>query len=160
MKKLLLTVGVISAALSIVGCLTMAQHFKNYGSILSSNDVTEAFESKQVNPGLDYYFIGPEGTPDVVIGLNKGYRLDSTLWKKITLTPEALKAMISSMQSLARKHNVFLHGFTILDNQRMPIGVWYSLLKNPTYIRMESEKLVDIGTPSQSGRLSRIEFRD
>jgi hypothetical protein len=142
--------------LSMGGSSAMAQPFKDYGSIQPSNAVTRAFDSRQVNPDLDYYVSGPDESPDVIIGVNRGYSLDSTLWKKVAVAPDALKDMISSMQSEAAEESVVLHGFNILSNEGMAIGVWYSPLDNPTYVKMESDKMVDIPTPNEVGRLSTL----
>jgi hypothetical protein len=154
--KILLAVSVISVMLSMGGSSAMAQPFKDYGSIQPSNAVTRAFDSRQVNPDLDYYVSGPDESPDVIIGVNRGYSLDSTLWKKVAVAPDALKDMISSMQSEAAEESVVLHGFNILSNEGMAIGVWYSPLDNPTYVKMESDKMVDIPTPNEVGRLSTL----
>lgn len=79
--KIILMVTVISVMLSMGGSKAMAQ-LKGYGSIIPNNDVTQVFKNKQVNPDLDYYFSGREGGPDVIIGVNKAYTLDSTLWNQ------------------------------------------------------------------------------
>lgn len=158
MKKTQIVVmaAVISVMLSIGGSRAMAQ-LKGYGSIMPNNNVTQEFDSKQVNPDLNYYFSGREESPDVIIGVDKTYSLDSTLWNKISGTPETLKGAISGMQSLASEDLVALHGFSILDDTGRPIGVWYSPLNNTTFVKMESEKTIDIETPSDAGRLSTLE---
>jgi hypothetical protein len=153
--KIVMMAAVISVMLSIGSSNAMAQ-LKGYGSILPSNEVTQTFERHQINPDLDYYFSGPEESPDVIIGVNKTYSLDSTLWTKIAVTPEALQEAISSMQSLASEEEVALHGFTILDDKGIPIGVWYSPLDNATYVKIENEKTFFIQTPSATGRLSTL----
>lgn len=79
------------------------------------------------------------------------------LWNKITVTPEAMKDIISGMQRLASDVAVALHGFTIFDDKGIPAGVWYSPLDNTTCVKMESEKTFDIPTPCDTGRLSTIE---
>ena len=129
--------------------------FENYGSIAPRGDATEAFESYQVQPDLNYYFSGSDTWPDALMGLNKAYTLDSSLWKKLEMTPEIMKKMVSSMKG--RPSVPILHGFAILDPQGRQIGQWYSVLNIRTVIKMVDEKTVDIYTPIHPPK---PEFRD
>ena len=117
MKKAMILViaTLVSLMLSSGGSGTIAQA-SGYGKIQPDEDVTRAFDNHRMNPDYVYYFSGSGSGPDVIIGVDKNYSLDSSLWQKITATPEALKDMISNMQSLAAELFVFLHGFTIMDD--------------------------------------------
>ncbi len=116
-----------------------------YGSLVPRSDVTEAFENYQADPDLNYYFSGSDVWPDALFGLNKAYTLNSPLWRKIEMTPEAMKKLVSGMK--ARPSSPVLHGFAILDDQGRQIGKWYSILGIQTFIKMENERTVDIHTP-------------
>ena len=153
--KIFLMVSAISLMLFMGGSKAQAW-LADYGSIVPSSDVTQTYESCQIDPDLVYYFCGSDERPDVIIGVNKNYTLDSTLWRKTMITPVIFKNLVSGMQSLASETSTLLHGFTILDNMGVPIGTWYSPLQTPTFVRMAGEKIVDIQTPNSSGRLSTI----
>jgi hypothetical protein len=119
--------------------------FEGYGSLAASSEITQAFDGYRMDPDLNYYFSGSETWPDAIIGVNKAYTLHSTLWRKIVATPEAFKNFVSGMKS--RPSTSALHGYAVLDDKKRPIGVWYSMFGVRGYVRMESEKTVDIGTP-------------
>jgi hypothetical protein len=140
--KMFLMVTVASVMLSMGGSPALAL-FEGYGSLASRSDVTQAFESNKIDPELNYYFSGSDVWPDAIIGVNKTYTLDSTLWKKIEATPAVLKNLVSGMMSRPKDP----YGSTILDDKGVQIGVWYSYFGVMTYIKMVREKTVDIGTP-------------
>ena len=142
--KIFLMATAISLMLSMGGSKALAW-FEGYGSIVPNSDVAGAYESYRADPDLVYYFSGPSNEqPDAIIGINKAYTLDSSLWKKITITPVVFKNLVSGMQSTASEASQFLHGFAILDDKGMPIGTWYSPLRAPTFVRMAGGKTVDI----------------
>ena len=85
--------------------------------------------------------------PNAVIGLNKNYILESTLWKKIEPTPADLESLVSLMQDKARVINRFQYGATIFDHQGKPIGIWYSMLEAITAVQMKDDHTVIIYTP-------------
>ncbi len=124
-----------------------------YGSIVPRGDVTRAFERNQEDPNLVYYHSGSGSGPDAIIGVDKAYTLDNDLWQKCT-TEEMLKNHVSGMQSLASGKKIPLFGFAILDERGKKIGVWYSTLSSPTFVRRESDKAVDIHTPYDDHRLN------
>ena len=131
--------------------------FEGYGSIVPSSEVAEAYESYRADPDLVYYFSGPsDERPDAIIGVNKAYILDSSLWKKITITPVVFKNLVSGMQSVAAEASWLLHGFAILDDKGVPIGTWYSPLQTPIFVRMAGGITVDISAPDSEARLSAV----
>ncbi len=152
--KILLMVAAVSLMLSLGGSKAQAW-FDGYGSIVPSSDVAEAYESYQADPNLVYYFSGPsDEQPDAIIGVHKDYTLDSSLWKKVTVTPVVLKNLVSGMEHQAFVASWSLYGFTIHDDLGMQIGTWYSPLEALTFVRMASGKTVDIHAPNSATRLS------
>lgn len=121
--------------------------FKNYGSITPDQETTKAFENYQINPDFNYYFSGSDVYPNALIGLNKTYTLDSTLWKKIEVTPKTFQEMIHYMQTKAMSLNMNQHGFAIIDDKGKKIGVWYSILSARTSVRMIDDHTVMVLTP-------------
>ena len=126
-----------------------------YGSIVPSDAVTQAFAKSQADPGVIYYHSGSDVWPDAIIGVYKAYKLGNSLWHKCG-TAAVLTNHISGMQAAASDLRISLQGFAILDDRGNEVGVWYSPLDTPTFVRKVSETAVDIHTPLYQGRLNSI----
>jgi hypothetical protein len=124
--------------------------FKNYGSIVPDGRVTDAFDKYQVNPNYNYYYSGSEVYPNAIIGLDKAYALDSDLWKKVDMTSAKLRELVTYMKDKAATVNfkVHLQGFAMFDDKGKQIGVWYSILKAKTSLKMKDNSTVIIVTPA------------
>jgi len=142
--KYVLMVAVVSFMMSLVVSPALAL-FEGYGSLVASSEVTQAFDGYRLDSDLNYYFSGAESWPDAMIGLNKAYTLDSTLWRKVATTSESFKNLVSGMKS--RPSTMTLFGYAILDDKGKQIGVWYSMFGVRGYVKMVGEKTVDIETP-------------
>ena len=139
-----LAVVMVWGIILLVGSPALAL-FESYGSLAPSSEVTQAFDDYRLDPGLTYYYSGADAWPDAIIGVNKAYTLDNTLWNKIVATPEIFKNLVAGMKS--RPLTTALHGYAILDHQGRQIGVWYSMFGVQGYIKMVGEKTVEIATP-------------
>jgi len=135
----------LTATTLLVGC--GAAHFREYGQILPSGDVTAAFARHEFSPDLNYYYSGSDIYPNAILGLKKTLTLEAGLWKSIDPEPEVMKSFISFMQSRALVNNDFLHGFVILDPEGRPIGIWYSILVARTAVRVKEDGTVAIPPP-------------
>lgn len=152
MKKMIM-IAVISAILALGTFPALAAG--GYGSIVPNGEATQAFEKNQADPNLIYYHSGSDVWPDAIIGVNKAYTLDSTLWHKCA-TQTVLKNHIIGMRFGADVARRNLLGFSILDDMGMKIGVWYSMPNTPTFVRRESEKAIDIHTPYRQNTFTSI----
>ncbi|MBP8980975.1 MAG: hypothetical protein KBG09_07025 [Syntrophobacterales bacterium] len=130
------------AALTICGCLG-----GRYGNILPDGQTTKDFDAFRIDPGMNYYYSGPDLYPNALIGLKKEYVLDNDLWKPIQPTPASFRDMIIHMQEKARDYREFQHGFLMYDDRGKPIGVWYSILKARTFVKMGEGNKVVVYTP-------------
>lgn len=135
---------IICALVLLVSAGCAGPHAGNYGGFVPEMDVTAAFERYQPDPDLDYYISGSEVFPNAIMGLSRAYTLDSTLWKKRTMTPRILRELVTNMQMKAP----ILHGFVLIDNKGNRIGVWYSLLSATTSLWMKDDHTVVIMTPA------------
>jgi hypothetical protein len=124
-----------------------ADFFKNYGKIRPGAEAAAVFEEGRVLPDYKYYVSGPDLYPNALIAVDRSYALDSDLWKERKLTPADMKALIGDMSSKALEVGETLHGFDILGPAGKKIGLWYSILRAPTYVKVEGENRVIIGTP-------------
>ncbi len=143
-KKRVLSTMCILLILFSFGCAGLG--LGNYGKIVPDGNVMHAFETYQVNPGLNYYTSGSDVYPNAIMGIDKRYSLNSTLWKKVEFTPQTLKALVDNMQAKVSEINQSLHGFTILDTKGNDIGIWYSILSARTTVKIEDHSVV-IFTP-------------
>ncbi len=142
--KIIHCIALVSLLVSLGGCKGL---YKDYGSVVPHNEATKAFENAKIDPDLNYYISGSDSFPNALIGLNKAYKLDSDLWKKIEMTPERFRDLVSNMQQRAADVSRSQYGFAILDNTGRQIGIRYSLLDVNTPVKMEDEHTVMIITP-------------
>ena len=86
MKKTIgfLMITVVSLMVSLTPAPGLAL-FESYGSLEASSEVTRAFDGYRMDMDLNYYFSGSATWPDAIIGVNKAYRLDSSLWRQIMI---------------------------------------------------------------------------
>jgi hypothetical protein len=123
---------------------------KNWGKIMPNDQVKKDFESYQVSPDMNYFISGSDVYPNAILGLDKAYILDSTLWKKVDLNQASLKELVTYMKNRAIGFGQFQFGFAVLDDQGKQIGVWYSLLSASTGVKMKGDNKVMIYTPDQN----------
>ena len=148
MRKLFLSLFFIVAILLMFSCLGCTGLFTGrYGDIVPDTNAAKAFESFQVSTDLNYYISGSDEFPSALMGLNKKYTLDSTLWKKIDPSPKSFRELVLQMQVRARQIGQFQYGFAIFDDKGKQIGIWYSILLARTPVLMKDDQHVEIYTP-------------
>ena len=136
---------VLALSLSVLACAGM---FRNYGRFNPSDEVYKAFTTYQVNGDFRYYFSGPHLNPNALMGLHRSYRLDpGALWQEVQMTPEKMKELVEGMNAKASMQREDQKGFELLDPNGRPIGVWYSLLRARTFVRIQEDGTVRIDTP-------------
>ena len=140
-------IGIITCAALISCAAGNAAFTKNWGKIVPDNEVKIIFETYQVRSDLNYYISGSDVYPNAILGLNKTYTLDSTLWKRIEMTEALLKVIVTDMKSKVMTSGQNQFGFVVLDNQGKQIGIWYSILSATAPVRMKEDNKVIIYTP-------------
>ncbi|HUH66325.1 MAG TPA: hypothetical protein VLZ07_07820 [Syntrophales bacterium] len=123
--------------------------FKNYGRITPEPDVREAFEKYQVNPNYNYYISGSDVYPNAIMGLDKAYNLEPSLWKPAGMTPGKMRELVEAMRHKVKSltWRLVLYGFAMYDDKGKQIGVWYSLFDAKTSVRMIDDHTVMVVTP-------------
>ena len=124
-----------------VGCGGL--HDGDYGRIVPDGGVQQTFESYQPDPDFNYYISGSDAQPNAILGINKDYILESTLWKRIEMTPRVLRDLVTHMKIGAP----IIHGFVLLNHAGDRIGVWYSILSATTWFRMTGNHTIVVATP-------------
>jgi hypothetical protein len=118
------------------------------GRIVPDREAALIFEQKQCGADYDYYYSGSELYPSALIGIRKDIRLeDDTLWKKVAMTPERCRDMVSHIQTRALGLGLFPYGFVIRDDQGKGIGVWYSIMTATEPVWMKDDHTAVIRTP-------------
>jgi hypothetical protein len=136
---LVLCLGVLSCSGSL---------FRNYGSILPSEEADRDLEGNVVHPEIRYFISGSDLYPNALMGLYRDYRLDrETLWKEVTMTPVKLRETVGFMKAKAREYGQYPHGFDLIDTGGKKIGFWYSIFSARTFLRFEEDGTVMILTP-------------
>lgn len=143
-RKKILGIICILLILFFFGCAGLLNG--NYGKITPDRNATHNYETYQVNPNYNYYISGSDVYPNAIIGIDKRYSLDSTLWKKVEFTPQKLKVLVGDMKAKVSEINQMLYGFIILDTKGNAIGSWYSILSARTTVKIENHS-VFIFTP-------------
>jgi hypothetical protein len=123
--------------------------FKKYGKITPDSTAAKAFETYQINPNYNYYISGSDVYPNVIIGLDKAYKLEPDLWKHVDMTTQKLREFVTDMRAKVSSLNfmLFLHGFALYDDKSKQIGIWYSILAATTSVKMKDNHMVIIITP-------------
>ncbi len=135
----------LALCLSALACAGM---FANYGRFNPSDEAYQAFTTYQVNKDFRYYITGSDLHPNALMGLSRSYRLDPrALWREVQMTPERMKELVEGMDAKASAQREYHKGFELLDNNGRPIGVWYSLLRAQTFLRIQEDGMVRIDTP-------------
>ena len=131
-------------ALAVVAAVFVMSRFTRarYGSLRLNPSVGEAFEAFHVDEGVRYYTSGPDACPNAIMGLDRAWGLQESLWKETALTSGILKAFVTAM---ADKRPC--HGFDLLDHQGRKIGIWFSAIDIPTTITILDDNNVSIATP-------------
>ena len=135
----------VALCVSVVACAGM---FANYGRFTPSDEVYKAFTTYQVNKDYRYYISGPDLNPTALMGLDRSCRLDpATTWREVQMTPERMKEIVEGMNTKASTQHEYHKGFELSDNNGRPIGVWYSLLRARTFVRIKEDGTVRIDSP-------------
>jgi len=122
----------------------------SYGNLLPNREVTKMFEAFQVLDGYRYYISGPEEMPRGIIGVKKGYAVQSDLWREVNLEREGLERYVRGVRSNVTEMSNFPYGMEIVGPDGALIGYWYSDV-GATVVRVKGDNEVEIYPPSGAG---------
>lgn len=118
-----LLTGLVLLAL-FAGCINAT-----YGRFRKDEQVNHAFRTGTVPTALNYYYAGRESMPYAILGIDPSYTVSSRFWITFAPQPEKLRSMSTTIYGNDR-HEAY--GFSILDPNGFPIGVWFSSLHFPS----------------------------
>jgi hypothetical protein len=115
----------------------------NYGKLQPSPEITRMFEDQRVLSDYLYYFSGPQGVPDAIIGIQPDYSLSSNSWQQVDLTPLMLEKWVFRMRIVSL---INPQGAWILGPEGNRIGIWFSS-HNHTPVRLEENNRLIVVPP-------------
>ena len=114
--------------LAIVAAVVGGCSTTNIGSVRISPEVARQFENLQVNPAYRYWYLNQENNAYGVVGLDREYQLNGgPVWTALEPDSATFRKVVGLVQSFPLPNSITT-GYTILDHQGRPIGVWYSSL--------------------------------
>ncbi len=120
----------------------------NDGMLRPSDAATENLRACRTVSDLDYWFSGPESYPVAIIGVERRFRFDTAgHWVRVE-GEEALRRLVTGMQSRALQANRDLRGFEMVDRRGERIGEWYSARGIQAVIKRTGIDRVAIFPPS------------
>jgi hypothetical protein len=123
---------------------------ENYGRLQRSEEVDELFKGYQVLPDHNYYYVGPEGRPDAIMGIQYEYTLETTQWTQFKASDDILKKWVDTINFY---HNTgvqyYPYGFFILDPAGSRLGIWYSIW-DWTTVMMKDDKRIQVFPPAKN----------
>ena len=148
------------SVLILVALLVNAGRAGNYGRLVRNEEINEVFKTYRILPDHRYYFIGPEGRPDAIMGIRRDYTLETKQWTEMDLTEAQLKKLVKWINFHHRSRTSYYpHGFAILDRDNNQIGIWYSIWDWTTVV-VEEDNRVMVYPPSKENRFGNGDERD
>ncbi len=156
-RKYYIFMGLLFAGVLTTGCVGSGSS-GNFAKLHHDGQVTQMFESLEVNPEYQYFYSGIDTNPSAIVGISKNYNLNSRFWHPVDLTPEQLHKWIFGLAH-RRIKNIRKYGSNIIGPKDESIGIWYSLEDWQQWARIEFREpdVVKIGSPinTQNGRSRR-----
>jgi len=145
---------IIALLIILIGCAG------NYGRLVRDYEANKIFKNYQIRPGHRYYYIGPQGRPDAIMGIHPDYSLETTQWTQIDLTEDKLKKLVDWINFHNRNNTRYYpDGFLILDHDGRQVGIWYSIWDWTTVI-VEENKRIMVYPPLKDHRFGNADERE
>jgi hypothetical protein len=133
----------ITVAIAFGGCA------ENYGRLQRSEEVDTIFKNYRVLPDYKYYYTGPDGRPDAIMGIQNKYTLETTHWTPFNASDEILKKWVDTINfHHSTGVRYYPYGFFILDSEGSRLGIWYSIW-DWTTVMMVDDKRIQIFPPAK-----------
>ena len=109
-----------------------------YGKLKRDRDANQKFQTYKVLPDHLYYTTGLTNIPYAIIGIHKKYKLRLGMWREVQLTKPLLRSWVSKMDNI---YGYPPYGSIILDDNGIPMGIWYSSKQWTTVIIEENNEI-------------------
>ncbi len=118
-----------------------------YGKLKRDRDANRTFQTYKVLSDHTYYTSGLTNIPYAIIGIHKKYKLRPGMWREVQMTKPLLRSWISKMDNI---YGYPPYGSIILDDNGIPMGIWYSS-KQWTTVIIEENNEIAILAPEPPG---------
>jgi hypothetical protein len=144
------------AALFIAITIASGGCAQNYGRLQRSAEVDKIFITYEVLPDHTYYYVGPDGRPDAIMGIESVYTLETTRWTQFDPSDDTLKKGVDWMNfHHSTSVRYYPYGFFILDPEGKKLGIWYSIWDWTTVI-MKEENRIEVYPPIMPDPLNEL----
>lgn len=142
-RRIVIRVLIPAALAAISGCAG------NYGRLVLNQEINAVFNTYRVFADHRYYFSGPEGRPDAIMGIDRDYTLETSMWTPFDPCDGTLKKGVDSINfHHSTRSRRYPYGFDILGPDGKRIGIWYSIW-DWTTVLVEADKRVMIFPPAK-----------
>ena len=114
----------------------------SYGRLQRDRDADQIFKTYRVLPNHRYFYTGPEGRPDAIMGIQTDYTLETTQWTQFEVSAATLKKWVDAINfyhGTGVRH--YPYGSFILDPMGTRLGIWYSIWDWTTIIVKEDNRI-------------------
>ena len=132
---------VLVALMVMIGCAGP------YGKLIPSQEINAVFKSYRPLADHRYFITGPEGRPDAIMGIQRDYTLETSLWIEFDPSDGTLKKWVDAInfyqlgQAGSRPY-----GYEILGPDGNRIGIYYSIWDWTTVI-VDTDNRIEIYPP-------------
>lgn len=133
---------------------------ESYGRLQRNREVDQIFKTYQVLPDHKYYYTGPEGRPDAIMGIKNEFTLETTLWTRFKASVATLKEWVDSINfhhTSSVRHDPY--GYIILDPKGTRLGIWYSIW-NWTTVIVKEDKRIQVYPPAKKDLFENGDIRE
>ncbi len=119
----------------------------NFGRIHWDENVTQAFEANQVEPGYNFYQYTIGMRVFAIVGLNPKLELQSRIWRVLETDTEDFKVATSRMWDNYNQLPEYPRGAIIMDPDGEKVGVYFSSLRFVSInFKLENQVVVMLDT--------------
>ncbi len=121
-RVLLLSLTCVFFSALLVSCLPKTGHI----SWQASDEVESALSRGQLQPGLTYYYSGPEALPHTIIGILSDLPFQQNFWQPVQFGAMQVKEWLAAIDNAHRDVTDMYYGGELLDRKGNYLGIWYS----------------------------------
>jgi hypothetical protein len=116
-------------SLGVLTLVWVAGCSQNFGRIHWDENVTQAFEANQVEPGYNFYQYTIGMRVFAIVGLDPKLELQSRIWRELETDTEDFKVATSRMWDNYTQLPEYPRGAVIMDPDGEKVGVYFSSIR-------------------------------
>ena len=116
-------------SLGVLTLVWVAGCSQNFGRIHWDEDVTQAFEANQVEPGYNFYQYTVGNRVFAIVGFDPKLELQSRIWRELETDTEDFKVATSRMWDNYTQLPEYPRGAVIMDPDGEKVGVYFSSIR-------------------------------